>query len=347
MATITSAQSGNWSATSTWVGGVVPTSVDDVNVNHTIAADVDIVVLSIDATVGRLNITTARNITCSGGGIIFNGGHLKSLWITAGVGQVVNITSNILITSYSTGASGTSQNAINITGSATINIIGTITNNVLIGDTNSLSGYAVYVNSNNSIVNIIGNLIGSVAVANSRSALRINGVSTTINITGNLSANGGCAIDGTGTGTIDVNGIISSTISNHAINTSGILIIVSGNITNVSNRIAILSSLIQLSSTLSTQWLFQTNNALVNRILYTAGLLTGYPPESKVEDNYIFGPSGEFTGTLVPVNVDVQQLASDLLNEIAISSIPLAERLRNVATTSIVNSAIGSINVIP
>lgn len=345
MATITSAQAGNWSATSTWVGGVVPTSVDDVNVNHTIEANVDIVVLSINASVGRLNITTARNITCSGSGIIFSGGHLKSLWITAGVGQVVNITSNILITAYITGASGTVQNAINITGSATINIIGTITNNVSIGDTVSSSGYAVYVNSNNSIVNIIGNLIGSVAVTNSRSALRINGVSTTINITGNLSANGGCAIDGSGTGNINVNGIISSTISNHTINVSGILIIVSGNITNVSNRIAILSSLIQLSSTINTQWLFQTDNALVNRTLYTAGLLTGYPAEADVESGVIYGPSSEFEGTLSPVNIDTAQLAEDLLSEISTSSNALAERLRNVSTVQTTGTQISALTL--
>jgi hypothetical protein len=49
----------------------------------------------------------------------------------------------------------------------------------------------------------------------------------------------------------------------------------------------------------------------------------------------------------VPVNIDTAQLAADLLNEIAASPLPLAERLRNVATTSIVNSAVGSINVIP
>jgi hypothetical protein len=81
--------------------------------------------------------------------------------------------------------------------------------------------------------------------------------------------------------------------------------------------------------------------------LYTADELTGYPPEAKVEDGEVFGPSGEFTGELSPVNVDTAQLATDLFAEIVASSDPLAVRLKNTATVSTVNDAIGSLNVIP
>jgi hypothetical protein len=87
--------------------------------------------------------------------------------------------------------------------------------------------------------------------------------------------------------------------------------------------------------------------SVTNGSLRTAGLLTGFPPESKVEDGEVYGPSGEFTGELSPVNVDTAQLATDLFDAIIASSDPLAVRLKNTATVSTVNDAIGSLNVIP
>jgi hypothetical protein len=86
--------------------------------------------------------------------------------------------------------------------------------------------------------------------------------------------------------------------------------------------------------------------ALTTKSFLTAGLLTGYPPEAKVEDGTVFGPSNEFEGELSPVNVDTAQLATDLFDAIIASSDPLAVRLKNTATVSTVNDAIGSLNVI-
>jgi hypothetical protein len=81
--------------------------------------------------------------------------------------------------------------------------------------------------------------------------------------------------------------------------------------------------------------------------MYTPDLLSGYPPEAKVEDGEVFGPSGEFTGELSPVNVNTAQLATDLFDAIIASSDPLAVRLKNTATVSTVNDAVASLNVIP
>lgn len=88
-------------------------------------------------------------------------------------------------------------------------------------------------------------------------------------------------------------------------------------------------------------------DALTNKSFLTAGLLTGYPLEAKVEDGTVYGPSSEFEGTLVPVNVNTAQLAEDLLNELSTSSNALAERLRNVSTIQTTGAQIAALNIAP
>lgn len=64
--------------------------------------------------------------------------------------------------------------------------------------------------------------------------------------------------------------------------------------------------------------------------LYTGDIAGGNPQESDVRKGVEYGVNDEFTGELE--QVDITGLAEDLLNEIATSSLPLAERLRNCAT---------------
>jgi hypothetical protein len=71
------------------------------------------------------------------------------------------------------------------------------------------------------------------------------------------------------------------------------------------------------------QW-NMVDTSLAALSLYTASGLTGYPLQSKVENLTIYGPSNEFTGTLEPVNVNTQQLASDLLTELFNNGTPWA-----------------------
>jgi hypothetical protein len=89
----------------------------------------------------------------------------------------------------------------------------------------------------------------------------------------------------------------------------------------------------------------QTENALVDKTLYSADLLTGYPLEADVEDGVVYGPSSEFEGTLSPVNIDTAQLAEDLLSEISTSSNALAERLRNVSTIQTTGAQISALTL--
>lgn len=58
--TVTTAQAGNWSATTTWVGGAVPTATDDVSVLHPVTVDQSVAIdstLTVAATVVQANFT--------------------------------------------------------------------------------------------------------------------------------------------------------------------------------------------------------------------------------------------------------------------------------------------------
>jgi hypothetical protein len=88
--------------------------------------------------------------------------------------------------------------------------------------------------------------------------------------------------------------------------------------------------------------------SVTNGSLRTAGLLTGYPLESDVEDGVIYGPSSEFTGTLQPVVINTAQLATDLLTEMNTSNLTIAQGLRDgMGASAAAIAAVGSINVIP
>jgi hypothetical protein len=209
-----------------------------------------------------------------------------------------------------------------------------------------------------------------------------------LNITGNLNAGTAMLtpaviIRNNNNSSLNVTGIVQSSSSYPAILTqfgnsnSGILtqIFVSGSIINVSGINAICSQNLKISSATNVTWLIQTENSLVNKTLYSANALTGYPLVAKVETGTIYGPSNEFTGTLDPVTVNVTVdtnaiaaaistsletslppllapplaplLATDLLAEISTSADPLAERLRNASTVQTTGAQLQSLVIAP
>lgn len=117
----------------------------------------------------------------------------------------------------------------------------------------------------------------------------------------------------------------------------------SGPFVNNGEVMALSADRVRLSGA-NNQWDMVTVG-LAARSLRTAGLLTGYPAEADVEIGVTYGPAGEFTGTLSPVNVNTAQLAADLLNEIAVSADPLAERLRNVSTVQTTGAQIQALTI--
>ena len=359
MATITSAASGNWSATSTWVGGVVPTAADDVVITstHLVTADVNINVISITInggghTTGNLIITSPIDITCTGAnGITLNttleaagavGGFFR---INAAVGTI-NLYSNLRVTSYSTVSGSPGQFLINIINTAQVNVFGNLIQTQTNSNGGANNGSCININTNNARLNITGNLVSS---ANStRNTLYIqSGTGHIINITGNLTTQNGSTINSAATsGALNIIGNINSSVSNRAVNTSTLSVTVGGIVTNVNNLIAVFANEVKVYSTIATQWLFQTETIGVNKTLYDAASSPSVPATSNVRSGVTYA-SGTLTGTLVVpaantvtagVTYDngtigtAQNTAASFLTELAASSDPLAVRLKNVAT---------------
>lgn len=181
MATILAAQNGNWSATSSWTGGVVPTIGDIAYLNNrTITADVNITCSAIStraesgSTVGgTINVpTTNRTITANffpGGGNI----------LTLSSSMTLNIIGNIDGTTNTT----TNTRGITIPSTFTLNVTG----NVNGGTSNNGQHTLLCLNATNVTINIVGD-----CTASGSSAISIEGTSTgTVNVTGNVYGSSG------------------------------------------------------------------------------------------------------------------------------------------------------------
>lgn len=349
MAIISTAQSGNWSNPTTWVGGVVPGINDDARLvsTHVITADVDINVNSIfqqnwptTNTGSQLLVNTSRNITATDIYTAFD----FLINITANSPSIVTITGNIYSNSLN---SGTEVAIIRkSSGSATINIIGTLTGKF--HNTNNISALKIESGAPNSIINVTGTVQGWVGAGSvPGSGIECLANSCTINVTGIVRGQSGSGIRNTSTSTlININGqtIASNTIN--AVVSSGD-VAVGGVITNSSTgRMAISANIVKILSTINTQWLFQTDNALVTKTLYDVNTLPTIPTVNNVRSGVTYA-SGALTGTLVvpPANAvtagvtfdngttgTAQNTAASFLTALAASSDPLAVRLKNVAT---------------
>jgi hypothetical protein len=124
MATITSAQSGDFSDTTTWVGGVVPTVGDDAvaATGHTVVIDVDTTVDKVtQAGTGKFTLGNGRTLTAN---VEANAGTFTS----GGTVEVV-ATTTAVITGNVTGVSSTAVNVagVVVTGSGTLTITGDVT----------------------------------------------------------------------------------------------------------------------------------------------------------------------------------------------------------------------------
>jgi|688.fasta_scaffold407873_2 hypothetical protein len=320
MATITSAASGNWSDTATWVGGVVPTAADDVIIGagHTVAANVDITVLTISGAANitsNLSVTTNRTITCTGA----NGITAKSVNNGLGLvristpGIVVNINSNIRCPLVG------SSYGIDVLASCTVNIVGIISHTANGGTASSAAlniGAAALVNVTGDLFGAVGsvgissaiypnagcilNITGNLFAGSSTNSAVYNGVSTCeINITGNLFASISTAFSSTAASNIKVTGIIyaNTNVGLSSTNISSI-VTVSTPCFNAANGImAVYAPNIKLINAGSSQWQFATDIVATNKTLYSAGTELGNPAVTDVRNGTTYA-SGALTGTL-------------------------------------------------
>jgi len=101
--TITSAATGNWNATATWVGGVVPNGDDNVVIaaGHTVTANVEFA-SCLDLSVSGILVGSATptvNLIRANGNVTVNAGgriHAQTTTTTAGVGRVLSVGGNVV-----------------------------------------------------------------------------------------------------------------------------------------------------------------------------------------------------------------------------------------------------------
>lgn len=126
MANIKAAQTGNWSATSTWTGGVVPVSGDNVSSNNFT------VTIDVNATVANVTNGTAYTATAGGGFILNNGITLTSTLIQA-TGTLISLlgtnSASIVGNISSSGTTTQHQSCVVVNTSGTLSVNGNVTGN--------------------------------------------------------------------------------------------------------------------------------------------------------------------------------------------------------------------------
>lgn len=311
MATITSAGNGDWNTGATWVGGVVPTSADDVVLLHTVTADVDITVRSIFANTGILTVAASRSITCTAAGFSVNTGPVSS------ASGGVNITgSNITVTLNGTGTGADTRQLVRIAGNGVTlntNMIGVVNGTTHNSDANTPS--LITGNGANAIINYTGTISNNSATVNANlAAIRVSGAGCVINFLGTVT-NGTYSTFLSTTDTIlNFNGIMNG--SNYATVQMALQtgqVNMQGVVNQVDKVNPFYSRVLNIAGQL--QWNISGGN------LYTAGDLTGYPPEAKVEDGTVYGPSNEFEGTMEPWDATFAQALATAQRDLQLPSI--------------------------
>lgn len=209
MATITSAQSGNFTDTATWVGGVVPGSADIAvaATSHVVSIDTDVTVTEFrQAGTGKFTLGNGRTIT---GTITGNAGTIA----TGGTVEFVATTS-ATINGNTSSASINNSVGVVVTGSGSLAINGTLTS----GQTSNVSNHTVFIGTTGGDINVTGTVFASAAApGNGGNTITMN-AARTVNVIGQLRGTtttaGSSAVSMNASGTLNVTGsIIGSSTS--------------------------------------------------------------------------------------------------------------------------------------
>ena len=257
MATIRAAINGAWSNTATWIGGILPTAVDDVIANSfTIQVDGTYTVLSIrndttgGSTVGgTFNLNNGANLTCaSSSGIIIGSTVTPCLTFNLSSPNSATFNGNVLtlLNSNTTGSNG--FKAIQYSGTGTLNLVGNYNNDS--GVTNTTK--SIIFSNGTGIINVLGNITNSVSTAtvNNPHFTLYNISSATINVTstscvgggGNINTSAAIGMIGGGNLTLNCPTPIGGTTNPAVYNNSGGTVTFIGNPT-ASNNVSCLQNI--------------------------------------------------------------------------------------------------------
>lgn len=293
MALITSAASGNFNATSTWTGGVIPGVGDTARAatGHTITITANVACDAVTNTAtgnGRFvlndGVTLTANIspvtisTNSQNFVEFNSASPAQCYV---VGDVVGFPQNSAFHSIANNSSGTVNVTGNVTGSSVTSGVNTAIANIAGG-----------------IVNVTGNVTGTASAA-----IRNSNVGTII-VTGNVE--GGTTREGilnSSTGIIQVVGSFIASSASSAISSPSAFVRASGSFIYAANgRAPVSASGLLLWSTPSNSMTRYALNGLGTFVdMFTADNALGQANPTDVRSGVSYA-SGSLTGTLaVPV----------------------------------------------
>lgn len=285
MAIVRAVKSGNWSDTTVWNTGALPTSADDVYSNtFTVTIDVSPTVLSIDnrATTG---VTAGGGFTLSANGLTLTANvNNNSLTISPSVSSVVNIVGNIT--------------AVN--GGPTFNGLGTLnfTGNITAGTLSNAYGLTV---TSSGALNITGNVFATTSSV--CYGLYVTG-SPVISVVGNVLAAGGNAgilFQGSNSGQITVIGTVTpaSSVGISGASYTGVARLTGPFLCSSQGVLAILLPAWRwVGASPSPSYLqIRSSDLSTIRPLYTADSVGGNPATSNVRSGTVYGPSNELTGT--------------------------------------------------
>lgn len=357
MATISASKAGNWSDPTVWTGGVLPSVNDLASTAFAITIDQDINVqgLRLTTTNGVFTASgnTTRNITLNSSTAFGTNGSFLNILSITNTG-VTNINTHMPVL-------GTNQNNIRITCSNTtvnINLLSPAlgssntngnpflidcTNTIINfnGDISSSAGQFRTINyssaSSNTTLNFTGNIYAS--TTSGGQSITIAGTSNTLNFTGTFVGNNNPIINTTtGTGNININGIIQSGTAIPIITDTTVLTVTaSGVITNINDIPAFACKYFRLKNSAETQWTYQTQVLNQNKTMYSNATGIGMPLASNVRNGITYGDASQYSGTMIvptPSDVRVNVPTDNTVGTASLTAEDMWNKLTSEITTS-------------